>query len=102
MPLASSPRRGMVSAPAGDVADGGTTQIVIHVLAEKATVEADGTKPGYLPGFGAVPADTVRKLANRAKIRQLKQPKDFASESGPTLRSSGRLHALPRSELSIS
>lgn len=73
---------GSPNCPAGDVADGGKTQIVIHVLAEKATVEADGTKPGYLPGFGAIPADTVRKLAKRAKIRPLKQPTDFASESG--------------------
>nr|WP_197040229.1 DUF222 domain-containing protein [Mycobacterium sp. URHB0044] len=73
---------GTPNCPAGEVADGRHTQIVIHVLTEKATVEADGAKPGYLPGFGAVPADTVRKLAKGAKIRPVKQPKDFAAESG--------------------
>ena len=33
---------------------------VIHVLAEQATVEGGSDTPGYLPGFGIMPADGVR------------------------------------------
>ena len=37
--------------------------VVIHVLAEQATVEGDSDKPGYLAGFGTLPAESVRGLA---------------------------------------
>ncbi len=52
-------------------ADSGTTtgQIVIHLVAEARTVTGDGSQPGLLPGYGAVPPDRVRDLAIRARLR---------------------------------
>jgi hypothetical protein len=42
------------------------SQIVINVLAEAATVEGTSAKPGYLPGYGVLPAERVTELATRA------------------------------------
>ena len=39
---------------------------VIHVLAEQATLDGTSNKPGYLPGFGILPAESVRGLAATA------------------------------------
>jgi hypothetical protein len=39
---------------------------VIHVLAEQATLDGRSDKPGYLPGFGVMPAESVRELAATA------------------------------------
>jgi Domain of unknown function (DUF222) len=47
---------------------------VIHVLAEQATVAGIGDKPGYLPGFGVLPAESVRKIAATAKCQALTVP----------------------------
>jgi Domain of unknown function (DUF222) len=57
-------------------------QVVLHVLAEQATVTGDSTKSGYLPGYGPIPAETVRELAQRArtKLRPLYQPNNPAPE----------------------
>jgi Domain of unknown function (DUF222) len=54
--------------------------IVLHVVAEAATVAGESTKPGYLPGFGAIPAETVQELAKQAKVRPLVRPQDFTAE----------------------
>jgi hypothetical protein len=70
-------------AGAADEADAATptpapvapTQVIVHVLAEQATVE--GTcDAAYLPGHGPVPAATVRELVDtgRAKTRPLTVP----------------------------
>ena len=61
--------------------DATPSQVVIYVIAEEATVSGSGTTPGYLPGFGAVPAETVRNLATRAKIRPLARPQDLSAET---------------------
>jgi hypothetical protein len=39
------------------------SEIVINVLAEQATVDGTSDQPGYLPGFGILPAESVRELA---------------------------------------
>ncbi len=52
--------------PSGDV--------VIHVLAEQATVDGNSIAPGYLPGFGALPANVIQDIADYAKLKPLKQP----------------------------
>ena len=44
-----------------------TAAAVIHVLAEQATLDGTGDKPGYLPGFGILPAESVRALATSAQ-----------------------------------
>jgi len=38
-------------------------KVVIHALAERATLEGTGDQPGYLAGFGILPAESVRDLA---------------------------------------
>ena len=41
----------------------GAATVVIHVLAEQATLDGTSDHPGYLPGFGILPAESVRDLA---------------------------------------
>lgn len=53
---------------------GGAAPVVIHLLAEQATVEANGDAPGYLPGFGIQPAESVRHLARSAKLKPVITP----------------------------
>lgn len=38
-------------------------QVVVHVLAERGTVEGTSDNPGYLAGFGVMPAESVREAA---------------------------------------
>jgi hypothetical protein len=47
---------------------------VIHVLAEQATVEGTSDAPGYLPGFGILPAESVRELAATATLKPVRIP----------------------------
>jgi len=54
--------------------------VVIHVLAEATTVSGDSTAPGYVPGFGGLPAEAVQQLATSAKLRPVVHPKDSAAE----------------------
>lgn len=54
--------------------------IVINVLAEAGTVEGTSDKPGYLPGYGALPAATMQELAKQAKLRPVAIPKDLVAE----------------------
>jgi hypothetical protein len=57
-----------------------STPVVINVLAEAATVEGRSDKPGYLPGYGAIPAATVQQLAKTASLRPVPLPKDLVAE----------------------
>ncbi len=36
---------------------------MIHVLAEQGTVDGTSDNPGYLRGFGIMPAESVRRVA---------------------------------------
>ncbi|WP_019970845.1 HNH endonuclease signature motif containing protein [Mycobacterium sp. 141] len=47
---------------------------VVHVLAEQATVEGTSNTPGYLPGFGIQPAETVRELAATGRTTPVTVP----------------------------
>ncbi|OMB82383.1 HNH endonuclease signature motif containing protein [Mycolicibacterium conceptionense] len=47
---------------------------VVHVLAEQATVDGTSQAPGYLPGYGILPAESVRNLAGRATIKPVRVP----------------------------
>jgi hypothetical protein len=69
---------GSADCPAGGA--GAPAPVVIHVVAEAATVSGQGTTPGYLPGFGAVAAETVRELAARARLRPLTPAQEFTAE----------------------
>ena len=51
--------------------------VVIHVLAEQATLEGASDHPGYLPGYGILPAESVRELAAEgATVTPLTMPSD--------------------------
>ncbi|TVX88461.1 HNH endonuclease, partial [Mycolicibacterium porcinum] len=54
---------------------------VVHVLAEHATLDGTSNHPGYLPGYGILPADRVRDLAGRARLKPVRVP---AASSAPT------------------
>jgi len=60
---------------------GGAAPVVIHLLAEEATLIAAGTAPGYLPKFGIQPAESVRGSATTAKLKPLALP-DEGPQSG--------------------
>ncbi|MEO3758037.1 HNH endonuclease signature motif containing protein [Mycobacterium sp. B14F4] len=47
---------------------------VIHLLAEQATLDGTGDTPGYLPGFGMLPADSVRDIAESAQLKPVTIP----------------------------
>ena len=50
------------------------SDVVIHLLAEQATVDGTSDHPGYLPGFGILPAESVRELATTATLKPLVIP----------------------------
>ena len=55
---------------------------VIHVVAEQATLDGTSDQPGYLPGFGILPAESVRDLAATAKLQPLEVPTTTTPEPG--------------------
>ena len=56
--------------------------VVIHVLAEQATVDGTSDRPGYLPGFGILPAESVRDLANTATLKPVRVPTGATPDPG--------------------
>jgi hypothetical protein len=54
--------------------------VVIHVVADAATVDGSGAAPGFLYGDGIVPAEIVRELTKSAKQQPITAP--TAPESG--------------------
>jgi uncharacterized protein DUF222 len=57
--------------------------VVIHVLADAATVSGESTAPGYVPGFGGLAAQAVRELAASAKLRPLSHRASVGPRIGP-------------------
>ena len=49
-------------------------QVVISVLADKASLEGADDSPGYAPGFGPVPAPLLRELAKTARLQPVPLP----------------------------
>jgi Domain of unknown function (DUF222) len=60
--------------------DATVRDVVIHVLADAATVSGDSSAPGYVPGFGGMAAEAVRELATSAKLRPVVHPRNSAPE----------------------
>ncbi|MGE2719885.1 HNH endonuclease signature motif containing protein [Mycolicibacterium celeriflavum] len=58
-----------------------TTTAIIHVLAEQATLDGTSNKPGYLKGFGVMPAESVREAAKNAQLKPLITP-DTNADNG--------------------
>ncbi|MGV0809489.1 HNH endonuclease signature motif containing protein [Mycolicibacterium setense] len=50
------------------------TAAVFHVLANESTLEGTSDDPGYLPGYGILPAESVRNLAANAKRKPVVVP----------------------------
>ncbi|BDE00297.1 HNH endonuclease signature motif containing protein [Mycolicibacterium fortuitum subsp. fortuitum] len=71
---------------------------VVHVLAQSSTVDSDSDAPGYLPGHGILPAESVRDLAGRAKIKPVRLPGDTgqADNAEPGYRPSAALSEFIR------
>jgi hypothetical protein len=80
---------GSEQCPARDKCAADAGQIVIHLVAEANTVAGKGNTAGFLSGYGAVPADTVRALAARAKLRPVIGGMELAAE--PNYRPSAAL-----------
>ena len=55
---------------------------VIHVLAEQATLQGRSDTPGYLPGFGILPAESVREVAKSATLTPVAVPTGAAPDPG--------------------
>lgn len=72
--------------------EGGAAPVVIHILAEQATVEGAGDNPGYLPKFGVQPAESVRARAGTAKLEPVRVP----DEEQPGYRPSTALSSFIR------
>jgi hypothetical protein len=45
--------------------------VMIHVVAEQASITGASQTPGYLPGFGPLPAPALRQIGATAKIKPL-------------------------------
>jgi hypothetical protein len=59
--------------------------VVIHVIADEATLHGTGHMPGSMIGADAlIPAELVAELARSAKVRPLIHPADAPPESGYT------------------
>ncbi|WP_085122526.1 HNH endonuclease signature motif containing protein, partial [Mycolicibacterium canariasense] len=58
-----------------------TVGVMIHVIADNATLDGESEGPAYLPGYGALPADMLRKLTDTATTRDLPVPAS-AAQSG--------------------
>lgn len=50
------------------------------MLAEQKTVDGTSARPGYLSGFGVLPAESVRRIAATAKIRPVRPPSTDAEK----------------------
>lgn len=66
-------RCGLPDCPAGQKR-AAANAAVIHVLADHTTLDGTTDDPGYLPGHGILPAQSVRDLAAMAKLKPLHVP----------------------------
>ncbi len=48
--------------------------VVVHVVADAATVSGKSAIPGYVPGYGTLPAELVRLYVRTAKLQQVRLP----------------------------
>lgn len=73
-------RCGSMNCPAGGKA---ASTVVIHVIAEAATVEGVGHTPAAMSGYeGLIPAELIAELAASARLRPLIHPADAPNEPG--------------------
>ena len=58
------------------------SNVVIHVVADAATVYGDAPIPGYVSGYGALPPEMVRDLVRTAKLTAVPHPGEPAAREG--------------------
>ena len=68
--------------PATPATTGSVGSVVIHVVATADTVSGHSDAAALLPGYGALPAHTVRELATRARVRPVIDPAELRAEAG--------------------
>jgi hypothetical protein len=80
--------------PAGST-EPADSDVQINVLAEQATLDGQSDTPGYVEGYGPIPAEAVRDLAHAgAKIRPVRHPGNTPPE--PQYRPSAALAQFVR------
>jgi hypothetical protein len=68
-----------------DCAAGGraASAVVIHVVAERSTIDGTGQTPGAMIGYeGLIPPELIAELAKAARLRPLIHPADAPPETG--------------------
>ncbi|HJT90343.1 MAG TPA: HNH endonuclease signature motif containing protein [Mycobacterium sp.] len=73
-------RCGLADCPA--TAERNAAAAVVHVLAEQATLDGSSDAPGYLRGFGILPAESVRELAATAQLKPVTVPTGATPDPG--------------------
>ena len=68
----------------------------IHVLAEQATLGGTSNHPGYLPGFGILPAESVREFGHDRTAQATDNPFRGARAGVSALGGIGGVRALAR------
>ncbi len=92
---------GSEQCPAGANADA-TSNVVIHVVAEEATVNGEGTTPGFVAGYGVIPPAMVREVAKTAKLKPVIVPKEIVARVAVSaVDRVGGVGALPGSDVSL-
>ncbi|OMC33014.1 hypothetical protein A5740_12180, partial [Mycobacterium sp. GA-1841] len=71
---------------------------VLHVLADQATLDGDSSTPGYLPGYGILPAQSVRDLAANATRKPVRVPGDAPTRDDDTSEANGTADTSQTSE----
>jgi hypothetical protein len=56
--------------------------VAVHVLAKQATLDGTSDAPGYVRGFGILPAESVRQVAKTAQLKPLSIPAGVAPDAG--------------------
>jgi hypothetical protein len=49
-------------------------QVAVQVIAAQASLDGSSENPGYMPGFGLVPAPLLRELAAAAQLKPVRLP----------------------------
>ena len=76
--------------------------VVINVLAEQATVDGTSDHPGYLPGFGLLPAESVRDLAADGRPLQNTDDSDCGGGTLSAIKSALGVCEVAGSDVSVS
>jgi hypothetical protein len=80
-----------------------TSPVVVHVLAEAATVEGHGERTGFVPGYGPLPPAMVRDVAKTARLKPVHVPEEgSATEPAvPAVGCARPVYAQSGSEVSL-